>query len=287
MFTGIIEEMGIVKSIKSKVITIEANKIFDDLKLGDSVAVNGTCLTVSSFSNKIFNADITSETLSRTNLGDLKSGFKVNLERALTLNGRLGGHIVSGHIDGVGIVKNISEKYEDIELVIEVPTNLMKYIIEKGSVAVDGISLTIAKVDNNKNNFSVAIIPHTLKETVLYYKKAGDKVNIENDIIGKYVERLLSFNDFNFNNETNNKENRYMKNVYVFDIPEEIKKAKISDIYIEYKERFNVITYLNDFIKNYGKKESLKGLYLHGNFVWGAAYRFWLDCEYVFYRICF
>ena len=207
MFTGIIEEMGIVKSIKSKVITIEANKIFDDLKLGDSVAVNGTCLTVSSFSNKIFNADITSETLSRTNLGDLKSGFKVNLERALTLNGRLGGHIVSGHIDGVGIIKNISKKSEDIELVIEVPTNLMKYIIEKGSVAVDGISLTIAKVDNNKNNFSVAIIPHTLKETVLYYKKAGDKVNIENDIIGKYVERLLSFNDFNFNNETNNKKN--------------------------------------------------------------------------------
>ena len=207
MFTGIIEEMGIVKSIKSKVITIEANKIFDDLKLGDSVAVNGTCLTVSSFSNKIFNADITSETLSRTNLGDLKSGFKVNLERALTLNGRLGGHIVSGHIDGVGIIKNISKKSEDIELVIEVPTNLMKYIIEKGSVAVDGISLTVAKVDNNKNNFSVAIIPHTLKETVLYYKKAGDKVNIENDIIGKYVERLLSFNDFNFNNETNNKKN--------------------------------------------------------------------------------
>lgn len=205
MFTGIIEEMGIVKSIKSKVITIEANKIFDDLKLGDSVAVNGTCLTVSSFSNKIFNADITNETLSRTNLGDLKSGFKVNLERALTLNGRLGGHIVSGHIDGVGIIKNISKKSEDIELVIEVPTNLMKYIIEKGSVAVDGISLTIAKVDNNKNNFSVAIIPHTLKETVLYYKKAGDKVNIENDIIGKYVERLLSFNDFN--NEINNKKN--------------------------------------------------------------------------------
>lgn len=207
MFTGIIEEMGIVKSIKSKVITIEANKIFDDLKLGDSVSVNGTCLTVSSFSNKIFNADITSETLSRTNLGDLKSGFKVNLERALTLNGRFGGHIVSGHIDGVGIIKNISKKSEDIELVIEVPTNLMKYIIEKGSVAVDGISLTVAKVDNNKNNFSVAIIPHTLKETVLYYKKAGDKVNIENDIIGKYVERLLSFNDFNFNNETNNKKN--------------------------------------------------------------------------------
>lgn len=203
MFTGIIEEIGIVKSIKSKVITIEANKIFDDLKLGDSVAVNGTCLTISSFSNKIFNADITTETLSRTNLGDLKSGFKVNLERALTLNGRLGGHIVSGHIDGVGFIKNISKSENDIILKIEVSANLMKYIIEKGSVAVDGISLTVAKVDNNKNSFSVAIIPHTLKETVLYYKKAGDKVNIENDIIGKYVEKLLTFN--NYNNEKNNK----------------------------------------------------------------------------------
>lgn len=206
MFTGIIEEMGIVKSIKSKVITIEANKIFDDLKLGDSVAVNGTCLTVSSFegkvSPKIFNADITSETLSRTNLGDLKSGFKVNLERALTLNGRLGGHIVSGHIDGVGIIKNISKNAEDIELTIEVPPNLMKYIIEKGSVAVDGISLTVAKV--NKNYFSIAIIPHTLKETILYYKKAGDKVNIENDIIGKYVEKLLSFNNINKNSNNKN-----------------------------------------------------------------------------------
>lgn len=205
MFTGIIEEMGIVKSIKSKVITIEANKIFDDLKLGDSVAVNGTCLTVSSFegktSPKIFNADITSETLSRTNLGDLKSGFKVNLERALTLNGRLGGHIVSGHIDGVGIIKNISKNAEDIELTIEVSPNLMKYIIEKGSVAVDGISLTVAKV--NKNYFSIAIIPHTLKETILYYKKAGDKVNIENDIIGKYVEKLLSFNNINNNKNSN------------------------------------------------------------------------------------
>ncbi len=206
MFTGIIEEMGIVKSIKSKVITIEANKIFDDLKLGDSVAVNGTCLTVSSFegktSPKIFNADITSETLSRTNLGNLKSGFKVNLERALTLNGRLGGHIVLGHIDGVGIIKNISKNAEDIELTIEVPPNLIKYIIEKGSVAVDGISLTVAKV--NKNYFSVAIIPHTLKETILYYKKAGDKVNIENDIIGKYVEKLLSFNNINKNNDNKN-----------------------------------------------------------------------------------
>ena len=201
MFTGIIEEMGIVKSIKNNAITIEADKIFDDLKLGDSVAVNGACLTISSFSNKIFNADITLETLSRTNLGDLKSGFKVNLERALTLSKRLGGHIVSGHIDGVGVIKNISKNDRDIILKIEVPASLMKYIIEKGSVAVDGISLTVAEV--NKNIFSIAIIPHTFKETILYYKKEGDKVNIENDIIGKYVEKLLQFN--NFDNEKNNK----------------------------------------------------------------------------------
>lgn len=201
MFTGIIEEMGIVKSIKNSAITIEADKIFDDLKLGDSVAVNGTCLTISSFSNKIFKADITLETLSRTNLGDLKSGFKVNLERALTLSKRLGGHIVSGHIDGVGIIKNISKNDRDIILKIEVPMSLMKYIIEKGSVAIDGISLTVAEV--NKNIFSIAIIPHTFKETILYYKKEGDKVNIENDIIGKYVEKLLQFN--NCDNEKNNK----------------------------------------------------------------------------------
>lgn len=203
MFTGIIEEIGTVKSIKSKAITIEADKIFGDLKLGDSVAVNGTCLTVSSFSNKIFNADITSETLNRTNLGDLKSGFKVNLERALTLNGRLGGHIVSGHVDGIGIIKNISQNSKDIILTVEVPFDLMKYIIEKGSVAVDGISLTIAEV--NKNNFSIALIPHTFKETSLYYKKEGDKVNIENDIIGKYVEKLLFFNNTNNNEEIKNK----------------------------------------------------------------------------------
>lgn len=203
MFTGIIEEIGTVKSIKSKAITIKADKIFEDLKLGDSVAVNGTCLTVSSFSNKIFNADITSETLNRTNLGDLKSGFKVNLERALTLNGRLGGHIVSGHVDGIGIIKNIYRNSKDIILTVEVPFDLMKYIIEKGSVAVDGISLTIAEV--NKNNFSIALIPHTFKETSLYYKKEGDKVNIENDIIGKYVEKLLFFNNTNNNEEIKNK----------------------------------------------------------------------------------
>ena len=190
MFTGIVEEIGTVKSVQSKVITIEASKIFDDLHLGDSVAVNGTCLTVSSFDNKIFNcltvssfdnkifnADVTQETLNRTNLGSLKNGSKVNLERAMTLSGRFGGHIVSGHIDGVGSIKSMKKDDNAIILTIEVPKNLMKYIVEKGSVSVDGISLTVASLTDN--TFSISVIPHTLKETVLYYKKEGDKVNIE------------------------------------------------------------------------------------------------------------
>lgn len=202
MFTGIVEEIGTVKSVQSKVITIEANKIFDDLHLGDSVAVNGTCLTVSSFDNKIFNADVTQETLNRTNLGSLKNGSKVNLERAMTLSGRFGGHIVSGHIDGVGSIKSMKKDDNAIILTIEVSKHLMKYIVEKGSVAVDGISLTVASLTDN--SFSIAVIPHTLKETVLYYKKEGDKVNIENDVIGKYVERLLTFKEDNNDSKKSN-----------------------------------------------------------------------------------
>ena len=203
MFTGIVEEIGIVKSVQSKVITIEANKIFDDLHLGDSVAVNGTCLTVSSFDNKIFNADVTQETLNRTNLGSLKNGSRVNLERAMTLSGRFGGHIVSGHIDGVGSIKSMKKDDNAIILTIEVPRQLMKYIVEKGSVAVDGISLTVASLTDN--TFSIAVIPHTLKETVLYYKKEDDKVNIENDVIGKYVERLLTFKEDDKENSNDSK----------------------------------------------------------------------------------
>lgn len=202
MFTGIVEEIGTVKSVQSKVITIEASKIFDDLHLGDSVAVNGTCLTVSSFDNKIFNADVTQETLNRTNLGSLKNGSKVNLERAMTLSGRFGGHIVSGHIDGVGSIKSMKKDDNAIILTIEVSKHLMKYIVEKGSVAVDGISLTVASLTDN--TFSIAVIPHTLKETVLYYKKEGDKVNIENDVIGKYVERLLTFKEDNNDSKESN-----------------------------------------------------------------------------------
>ena len=169
--------------------------------MGDSVAVNGTCLTVSNFDNKIFNADVTQETLNRTNLGSLKNGSKVNLERAMTLSGRFGGHIVSGHIDGVGSIKSMKKDDNAIILTIEVPKHLMKYIVEKGSVAVDGISLTVASLTDN--TFSIFLIPHTLKETVLYYKKEGDKVNIENDVIGKYVERLLTFKEDNDGKKSN------------------------------------------------------------------------------------
>lgn len=193
MFTGIVEEIGIIKSLHNKTITIEANKIFEDMHLGDSISVNGICLTVSSFKNKIFNANVTQETLNRTNLGNLKSGSKVNLERAISLNRRFGGHIVSGHIDGVGNIKSMERDDNAIILTIEVPKHLMKYIVEKGSVAVDGISLTVASLRDN--TFSISVIPHTLKDTILYYKKENDKVNIENDVIGKYVERLITFRD--------------------------------------------------------------------------------------------
>ena len=191
MFTGIVEEIGIVKSVQSKVITIEAKKIFDDLHLGYSVAVNGTCLTVSSFDNKIFNADVTQETLNRTNLGSLKNGSRVNLERAMTLSGRFGGHIVSGHVDGTGIISEIRRDDNAVWFTVSAPGNIMKYIVEKGSVAIDGISLTVAAVRDD--SFDVSVIPHTLELTVLGDRCRGDVVNLENDIIGKYVEKLMNY----------------------------------------------------------------------------------------------
>lgn len=193
MFTGIVEEIGNVVSIEKHIIKIEALKIFEDIKLGDSISVNGACLTVSAFSHNIFSADITDETLKRTNLGELKFGSKVNLERAMPLNGRFGGHIVSGHIDGIGFIKDMKKNNNSIILEISTSNDLMKYIVEKGSIAIDGISLTIAKLYSS--SFSIAVIPHTLKETTLYYKKKGDNVNLETDIVGKYIERFLHFKD--------------------------------------------------------------------------------------------
>lgn len=197
MFTGIIEEIGkvvnIKKGVKSSILTIQGRKILEDLKIGDSVAVNGVCLTVTSFSKNIFIADIMNETLMRSSLGDLSNGSLVNLERAMAANGRFGGHIVSGHIDGTGSIIKIQRDDNAIWYTITTSDNLMKYIVEKGSIAIDGISLTVAKVDCK--SFSVSIIPHTAKETVLSHRSVGDNVNLENDIIGKYVEKLINLGD--------------------------------------------------------------------------------------------
>ena len=197
MFTGIVEEMGkivrVEKGAKSSRLTVLGDKIFSDLKLGDSVATNGVCLTVTSFSKGIFTADVMNETLKRSNLGELRQGSMVNLERAMIANGRFGGHIVSGHIDGTGVITKIEQDDIAVWYTIRADRKIMKYIIEKGSVAIDGISLTIAKVTDN--DFSVSLIPHTAKETVLGYKKTGDTVNLENDVVGKYIEHFLSFKE--------------------------------------------------------------------------------------------
>lgn len=197
MFTGIVEEMGkivrVEKGAKSSRLTVSGDKIFSDLKLGDSVATNGVCLTVTSFSKGIFTADVMNETLKRSNLGELRQGSMVNLERAMIAKGRFGGHIVSGHIDGTGVITKIEQDDIAVWYTIRADRKIMKYIIEKGSVAIDGISLTIAKVTDN--DFSVSLIPHTAKETVLGYKKTGDTVNLENDVVGKYIEHFLSFKE--------------------------------------------------------------------------------------------
>lgn len=195
MFTGIVEEIGKVqnvkKNVKSFVLTIEGNKIFEDINIGDSISVNGVCLTVTTFTNNAFTVDVMNETISRSSLRQLKNGSHVNLERAMPANGRFGGHIVSGHIDGTGKIIKIEKDDNAIWYTIAVKDNLMKYIVEKGSIAIDGISLTIAKV--TEDNFSVSIIPHTAQETILSHRSVGDIVNIENDVIGKYVEKLITY----------------------------------------------------------------------------------------------
>lgn len=195
MFTGIVEEIGkiqnVKKNVKSSVFTIEGNEIFEDINIGDSISVNGVCLTVTRFDNNTFTADVMNETISRSSLGRLKNGSHVNLERAMSANGRFGGHIVSGHIDGTGKITKIEKDDNAIWYTIAVKDNLMKYIVEKGSISIDGISLTIAKV--TESDFSVSIIPHTAHETILSHRSVGDIVNIENDIIGKYVEKLITF----------------------------------------------------------------------------------------------
>ena len=203
MFTGIVEEIGKIikmeKGAKSSRLTIGGKVIFSDLKLGDSVAVNGVCLTVTGYTNEHFTADVMNETLLRSSLGSVKIGSEVNLERAMPANGRFGGHIVSGHIDGTGTITKIDK--DDIArwYTIAAGPKVMRYIIEKGSVAIDGVSLTVAKVSDN--DFAVSLIPHTAVKTILGLKKPGDTVNLENDAVGKYIEHFLKF-------ESNKKENK-------------------------------------------------------------------------------
>ncbi|NLW65180.1 MAG: riboflavin synthase [Clostridiales bacterium] len=193
MFTGIVEETGVVRAVrrgaKSAALTIAAKEILGDIHVGDSIAVSGVCLTVTSFSSGEFTADVMHETLNRSSLGGLRPESAVNLERAVAANGRFGGHIVSGHINGTGKITSIQKDDNAVWYEIKAEPRILRYIIEKGSVAVDGISLTVAGLE--KGSFRVSVIPHTAKNTTLSQKRVGDTVNIENDCIGKYVERLL------------------------------------------------------------------------------------------------
>ena len=204
MFTGIVEEIGEIKNIKhgskSAVLTIKGSVVTKDSKVGDSIAVNGVCLTATSIMGDIFTADVMAETMRRSSLGDLKQGSKVNLERAMLCNRRFGGHIVSGHIDGTGTIRNLEKEDNAVWVTIAASPHILKYIVEKGSIAIDGISLTVAYVDSEV--FKVSIIPHTAIETTLLTKNKGDTVNLENDIVGKYVEKLLGYNHKPDNNST-------------------------------------------------------------------------------------
>lgn len=193
MFTGIIEELGRIQGIrkgeKSSTLTISASLVLNETLVGDSICTNGVCLTVTKKNSNSFDADVMAETMRRSNLGDLKIGSHVNLERALTLNKRLGGHLVSGHIDGVGEI--ISREKEDnaVWITIKASSEILKFVIEKGSITIDGISLTVAYVDEHV--FKVSIIPHTGTNTTLLDKLQGETVNLECDQLGKYVEKLL------------------------------------------------------------------------------------------------
>lgn len=193
MFTGIIEEMGKIERLNiggtSGSIEILGKKVLAGTRIGDSIAVNGVCLTVTKLNGNVFTADVMAETFRRSSLSKLRAGSYVNLERAMAADGRFGGHIVSGHIDGTGVVTDIVKEENATWYTVSAGSDLLKYIVEKGSIAIDGISLTVAYVDGAC--FKVSIIPHTGSETVLQYRKKGDMVNLECDIIGKYVEKLL------------------------------------------------------------------------------------------------
>ena len=196
MFTGLVAELGTVQRLarqgSSYHLTVGAKKVLDNLKIGDSVAVNGVCLTVVRMDEGGFTADVMPETVRLTNIGSLQPGSKVNLERTLRLCDGLDGHIVSGHVEGLGTISEQRPEGIAVVVTIATPPELLKYIIKKGSIAIDGISLTVTEVTDT--SFSVSLIPHTAKETTLGFKKVGDSVNLETDILGKYVERMLTWN---------------------------------------------------------------------------------------------
>ena len=198
MFTGIVEEIGVVKGLEHNPsgtrLTILASAILDDLAVGASVSVNGVCLTIVTVSNQEFSVEVSPETLSVTTLTKLAVGGPVNLERAMKINERIGGHLVAGHVDGVGSIRERRQEGNTIVLTIEAPKEVLRYCVPKGSITVDGISLTINEV--SERSFNVAIIPHTAKVTTLGLKHQGDPVNLESDLIGKYVERLLQARDY-------------------------------------------------------------------------------------------
>ena len=194
MFTGIVEEMGQVEGIQrgkqSAVLTIRAKTVLEGTKIGDSIAVNGVCLTVTSLLSDRFSADVMHETLDRSALAGLRRGSLVNLERAMAADGRFGGHIVAGHIDGTGRITRIKRDDNAVWYTVQAAPQLLRYIVEKGSIAMDGISLTVARVEETA--FSISAIPHTVAQTALQNRREGDLVNLETDIIGKYVEKLLT-----------------------------------------------------------------------------------------------
>ena len=204
MFTGIVEEcgtvLGVLKNGVSGSLQIQASTVLEGTKTGDSIAVNGVCLTVTKLTKSSFTADVMAETFRRTNLGSLGKNSRVNLERAMAADGRFGGHIVSGHIDGTGVISRIKEEGNAVWIYISAPQSVLNLIVEKGSVAVDGISLTVAAVSDKE--FAVSVIPHTRENTALSGKKTGAVVNLENDIIGKYVQKLTGTAQINESSET-------------------------------------------------------------------------------------
>ena len=197
MFTGIIEELGLIKKIRTissgLQVSISAKEIMDDLKIGDSLSINGVCLTVIQYAADLLTFDLVSETLEKSNLGDLNEGDSVNLERALKVDGRFGGHIIQGHVETLGVILDKQTEKDNIILSVGLDPEWMRFCIPKGSIALDGISLTISRIE--ANIIEVSLIPHTLKNTTLGMKNKSDTLNVETDIIGKYVDRLLSFDN--------------------------------------------------------------------------------------------